>query len=137
TAELNRAGHVTSRAGSWRAGVAGARAGIFMPHRPLVGRAYVQEHKTGEAEDHFRIVQLHASVTVPYGTFDGSALMTREWTPLEPGVRDGKGDVKGICEVREASLSGEDEHAALVAFHRCPVPDASLRGDSDFLRTGR
>jgi hypothetical protein len=118
TAEYDRAGHITSREGSWRAGVAGARAGIFMPARPVVGHAYVQEHAAGHAEDHFRIVRRHASVAVPFATFRATALMTREWTPLEPGVRDGKWYARGIGEVREANLSGEDEHAELVAFRR-------------------
>jgi hypothetical protein len=118
TAELDRGGHVTSREGSWRSGADGARAGIFMPAQPQVGKAYAQEHYAGHAEDRFRIVGLHASVTVPYGSFPGAALRTREWTPLEPGVRDGKWYVKGIGVVREAALRGPVEHAELVAFHR-------------------
>ena len=117
TAEYNSAGHITSRSGTWRAGSNGARAGVFMPAHPLVGQAYEQEHAKGQAEDRFRIVRRHASVTVPFGPFQGTALMTREWTPLEPGVRDGKWYVKGIGLVREASLSGEHEHAELIAFH--------------------
>lgn len=118
TAELNRHGRVVSREGSWRAGLDGARPGIFMPARPRVGRSYAQEHYPGHAEDHFRIVSRHASVTVPFGAFRGTALMTREWTPLEPGVRDGKWYVKGIGVVRERALKGPVEHAELVAFHR-------------------
>jgi hypothetical protein len=118
TAELDRHGHVTSREGSWRAGVHGARAGVFMPAHPRVGRSYAQEHFPGHAEDHFRIVGLRASVTVPFGTFTGNALRTREWTPLEPGVRDGKWYVKGIGVVREATLRGPVERDELVAFHR-------------------
>ena len=118
TAELDRRGRVVSREGSWRSGVDGARAGIFMPARPRVGRSYAQEHYPGHAEDHFRIVGRHASVTVPYGSFHRSALATREWTPLEPGVRDGKWYIKGIGVVREATLRGPAERAELVAFHR-------------------
>jgi|tagenome__1003787_1003787.scaffolds.fasta_scaffold20735088_2 hypothetical protein len=118
TAELDRRGRVTTREGSWRSGAAGARAGIFMPAHPRVGKAYAQEHYRGHAEDHFRIVDRHASVTVPYGSFAGHALRTREWTPLEPGVRDGKWYVKGIGVVRETTLRGPVEHTELVAFHR-------------------
>lgn len=117
TAELDRRGRVVSREGTWRAGTDGARPGIFMPAHPKVGRAYAQEHYAGHAEDHFRIVRLHASVSTPYRRFPG-ALMTREWTPLEPGVRDGKWYVKGIGVVREATLEGPSEHAELVAFRR-------------------
>jgi hypothetical protein len=118
TAELDRHGKVTSREGSWTAGVDGARPGIFMPAHPRVGQSFEQEHYAGHAQDHFRVVSRHASVRVPYATYRGRALRTREWTPLEPGVRDGKWYIKGIGEVREAALKGPVEHAELVAFQR-------------------
>ncbi|MCW2957715.1 MAG: hypothetical protein JWP18_518, partial [Solirubrobacterales bacterium] len=85
TAELDRHGTVTSREGSWRAGVDGARAGIFMPAHPRVGTTFAQEHFPEHAEDHFQVVSLRASVTVPFVRSD-AALRTLEWTPLEPGV---------------------------------------------------
>jgi hypothetical protein len=118
TAELDRHGHVTSREGSWRAGVDGAKPGIFMPGHPRVGQEFRQEYLKGHAEDHFKVVSLHASVTVPFGSWSQKALMTREWSPLEPKVRDGKWYIKGIGEVREVALKGPQERAELVAFHR-------------------
>jgi hypothetical protein len=118
TAELDRRGRVTSREGSWLAGRDGARAGVFMPAHPRVGASFAQEHYPGHAEDHFRVVSRNATVRVPFDTYRRDALMTREWTPLEPGVRDGKWYGKGIGEVREAALTGPEEHAELVAFHR-------------------
>jgi hypothetical protein len=124
TAELDRRGRVTSREGSWRAGTDGARPGIFMPANPRPGTSFAQEHYAGHAEDHFRVVSRHATVRVPYGSFPGRALMTREWSPLEPGTRDGKWYVKGIGEVREAALRGPAEHAELVAFRRPGGADA-------------
>lgn len=117
TAELDRHGRVKSRSGSWRAGRDGARGGIFMPAHPRIGSSFAQEHYPGHAEDHFRIVSRRATVRVPYGTFR-HALRTREWTPLEPGVRDGKWYVRGIGEVREAALKGPVERAELVSFTR-------------------
>jgi hypothetical protein len=116
TAELDRRGRVISREGSWRAGTDGARPGVFMPPDPRPGASFAQEHYAGHAEDHFRVVSRHATVRVPYGVFRGRALMTREWSPLEPGTRDGKWYVKGIGEVREAALRGPVERAELVAF---------------------
>jgi len=118
TAELDRRGRVTSREGSWRAGVDGARAGVFMPARPRAGAAFAQEDAPGRAEDRFRIVDLRASVSVPFGTWRGTALRTRETSPLEPGVVDAKWYVAGIGPVREATERGPAERAALVAFHR-------------------
>ena len=117
TAELDRRGHVTSREGSWRAGVAGARGGVFMPAHPRVGAAFTQEDAAG-AKDRFSIVDLRASVSVPFGTWRGTAMRTRETSPLEPGVVDAKWYVAGIGPVREATLRGPAERAALVAFHR-------------------
>jgi hypothetical protein len=107
TAELDRRGRVTSREGSWRAGADGARPGIYMPAHPKRGETHEQEHYAGHALDRFR-VSLRA----------GPFLATREWTPLEPGIRDGKWYVRGVGQVREATLKGPDEHAELVSFHR-------------------
>jgi hypothetical protein len=116
TAELDPHGNVTTREGSWRSGRHGARAGIFMPARPRVGRAYFQEHDPGTAEDRFRILSLHATVRVPYGTF--RALETKETTRLEPGVEDRKLYARGIGQVVEATVKGGDDLLRLVAFRR-------------------
>jgi hypothetical protein len=117
TAELDRAGKVTSREGSWQAGVGGARAGILMPGRPRVGQTGRQEYLHGHAEDHFGVVSLTASVRVPFGSFHG-ALLTTEWTPLDPGVLDHKLYVRGIGTVREVTVRGGDERNELVSFRR-------------------
>jgi hypothetical protein len=117
TAELDRSGRVTSTEGSWRAGRDGARAGIVMPARPRVGQSFRQELYEGHAEDHFRIVSLSAPVRVPYvGSRRG--LLTKEWTPLEPGVIDHKLYVRGVGMVKEETVQGGDERAVLVAVRR-------------------
>ena len=118
TEELDRRGRVTSTEGSWRAGTNGARQGVFMPARPHVGQSFAQEHYPGHAEDHFKVVSRTATIAVPFGTFRDRALMSEEWTPLEPGVRDAKWYVKGIGQVKEATLKGGDERAELVSFRR-------------------
>ena len=116
TKELDRAGRVTSTEGSWRAGVDGARQGVFMPAHPRVGQTFAQEHYAGHAEDHFKVLGRRATVAVPFRTFKSSALLTQEWTPLEPGVRDHKWYVRGIGEVKEETVKGGDERAELVSF---------------------
>jgi hypothetical protein len=113
TAEYNRRGNVISREGSWQTGVDGAEPGIFMPAVVKVGDSYRQEFLPGQAEDHFQIMNLDASVTVPYGSFD-HALRTKEWTPLEPGVRDAKFYVRGLGEVEEKTVIGPTETLKLV-----------------------
>jgi hypothetical protein len=52
---------------------------------------------------------------VPYGSFT-DALLTKEWTALEPAVLDHKYYVKGVGEVAELSVSGPVEQARLVSF---------------------
>jgi hypothetical protein len=113
TAEYDAHGNVTSREGSWRAGLHGAKAGIFMSAHPHVGQTFRQEFLPGQAEDHFKVVSRTASVTVPYGSFDG-VLKTHEWTPLEPGVLDAKFYVKGLGEVEETTVHGPVETLRLV-----------------------
>jgi len=117
TAELKRDGSVRTTEGSWQAGVDGARAGIFMPGNPHVGQSGRQELFAGHAEDHFRVLSLHATVHTPAAS-SRRALLTREWTPLEPGVVDHKLYVRGIGNVLEETVKGGDELNELVAIRR-------------------
>jgi hypothetical protein len=114
TAELGPNGGVRSTEGSWQSGVDGARAGIFMPPHPHPGQTGRQEIYEGHAEDHFRVLSLTADVTTPAVSSD-RALLTREWTPLEPGVVDHKLYVKGIGTVLEQTVRGGDERNSLVS----------------------
>ena len=66
TEELNAQGKPTSTEGSFEAGVEGARAGVLIPGKPKVGLVGRQEFLKGEAEDHFEVLDLKASVSVPY-----------------------------------------------------------------------
>ena len=88
-----------------------------MPARPRVGEHHRQEYLKGHAEDQFRVMSLNAVIAVPYGRFRG-ALRTREWSRLEPGVRDAKVYVRGIGEVFEGSVRGPRESAELVSVRR-------------------
>ena len=117
TAELNAAGKVTSREGTWLAGRDGAKQGVFMPADPRVGQSFRQEYLKGHAEDHFQIVSLNASVQTP-AVSSTSAMLTKEWTPLEPDVLDHKVYVRGIGDVSEETVKGGNERNVLVSFHR-------------------
>jgi hypothetical protein len=108
TATLDRKGHVTGTSGTWRAGVAGAQPGIYMPAHPRVGQTGRQEYLKGEAEDHFKVLSL-------LGT---NAVLTQEWTPLEPGVIDHKLYVRGIGVVLEQAQRGGNERNELISFSR-------------------
>jgi hypothetical protein len=113
TAVLNGAGKVVSTEGSWEAGVKGATPGIFMPAKPSVGLSGVQESFAGHAEDRYVVMFPNMKVRVPAGTYTG-ALVTTEWTTLEPGVISEKAYVKGIGEVRERDIAGGSEKLELV-----------------------
>jgi hypothetical protein len=117
TAELDTHGRVRSTSGTWQAGVHGARPGIFMPAHPHVGQTGRQEYLKGEAEDHYRIKRLSARVSTP-GASSSHALLTEEWTPLEPGVLDHKYYVRGIGTVLEQTVKGGDERNTLVSVRR-------------------
>jgi hypothetical protein len=117
TAELTPAGTVRSTEGSWLSGVGGAKPGIFMPTAPRPGQSFRQEYLKGQAEDHFRVKSLAAAVTVPAGRYP-RALLTEEWTPLEPGVIDHKYYVRGIGEVSEETFRGPIETSRLVSVSR-------------------
>ncbi len=106
-------GNLTDTEGSFRAGVDGAQPGVFMQAHPDIGRRFRQEWYAGQAEDQFRVVERHATVTVPYGSFH-QALRTEETTDLEPGVIDNKFYVRNVGEVTELSVQGGTEHLDLV-----------------------
>jgi hypothetical protein len=119
TAELDRHGHVTSREGSFRSGVDGAEAGVFMTGHPHPGPRYRQEDFPGHAEDVFTVVRRHAHVVVPIMDTH-RALLTRETTPLEPGVVDHKYYVRDIGTVREVTVKGGNESLRLVGVTHLP-----------------
>ena len=103
--------------GTWKAGVDGAKPGIYMFANPRVGQQAQQEFYKGQAEDHFQVLSLRSPVTVPYVS-SKNALLTKEWTPLEPGVLDHKLYVRGIGTVLEEAVKGGTERLALVSVHR-------------------
>jgi hypothetical protein len=108
-------GKIISTEGSFQAGVNGDRAGVLIPGHPKVGQVARQEFSTGQAEDHFKVLDLQAEVSVPFVSSD-RALRTKEWTPLEPKVVDNKYYVRGIGTVREIAVKGPVELLELVSF---------------------
>jgi hypothetical protein len=119
TRELDRHGDTISTEGSFQAGVKGARAGVLVPGHPKVGQTARQEFRRGQAEDHFKVLDLNATVPVPFVS-SHHALRTREWTPLEPKVVDNKYYVRGIGTVREIAVKGPIERLRLVSFQKGP-----------------
>jgi hypothetical protein len=114
TAEYDE-GKVVSTEGSWEGGVDGAQPGIIMLADPQVGDVYRQEFYEGEAEDLAEVTGVGGSITVPFGTFT-DILVTEEWTPLEPDVRERKTYVPGIGVVETRQIKGGDDVTQLTDF---------------------
>jgi hypothetical protein len=108
-------GEVSSREGSWEAGVDGAQPGIIMPADPVIGLTYRQEFYAGEAEDLAMAVELGATADTPAGQF-GDALVTEDWTPLEPDVAERKFYAPGVGLVMERLVRGGNALNALTEF---------------------
>jgi hypothetical protein len=114
TATYDAKGHLESREGSWQAGRAGARAGMVMPAHPHATQAFRQEFYRGHAEDQFTVVSLSARVHTAAAS-STHALLTKEFTRLEPGVLDHKYYVRGIGTVLEQTVRGGSERNELVS----------------------
>jgi hypothetical protein len=108
-------GVVVTRAGSWEAGLGGARPGIVMLAHPAAGAAYRQEYLAGEAEDMGEVLQVGADVTVR-GKAYTDVVVTRDWTPLEPDVVEHKYYAPGVGLVLAEKVRGGEGREELVEF---------------------
>ena len=118
TAEY-RDGKVTSRKGSWTAGVDGALPGIVMLAQPQVGDAYRQEYYKGEAEDMAEVTAVTGKLTVPQGRYS-DILVTEEWTPLEPAVRERKTYGRDVGLIEARSIRSGSQLVQLEAMKQAP-----------------
>jgi hypothetical protein len=114
TVELSH-GRVTSTEGTWRAGVDGARPGVYVTGHPAIGRRYLQEYYKGHAEDHFKAIAIFGTAARPR---QKAVLVTEEWTPLEPAVIDHKVYARGVGTILEETIRGGDERLELRSLTR-------------------
>ena len=98
-------GEVTSREGSFEAGVDGALPGVIMPGELVVGVAYRQEYYEGEAEDNGQVLSLNEMADTPAGHFD-DVLLTKDTITIEPEVLEYKLYAPGIGPVLVLGISG-------------------------------
>lgn len=94
--------------GSWKAGRDGAEAGILLPFDPQPGDIFRQEFAQTDAEDAIEIMAIDATEAAPGGACNGNCLLTRDFTPLEPGVAENKYYVPGIGLIVEIDLETGD-----------------------------
>jgi len=107
-------GGKVDKAGSWQAGVRGAKPGIVMRAHPQVPQAYRQEYQPGNAEDTAWIVDLGGSFKLPFSVAH-HVLTSLEFTRLEPTVIDKKIYAPGLGIIVERAMTGPKEVATLVS----------------------
>ncbi len=78
-------GKVVDHESAWRAGVAGARFGLMIPAKPVVGEKFYQEIAPKVAMDRVEVVSIDETVKTPAGVFE-HCVHLRETTPLEHDV---------------------------------------------------
>ena len=136
TAEYEN-GKVTSTEGSWIGGVDGAQPGIVMLADPQVGDSYRQEYLKGEAEDLASITATSGTVSSKVGSWSGAdVLVTEEWTPLEPKVREQKTYARGVGVVEAHLLKGGKEKTTLTSMTMGPTARLSRPGSPGTIAGG-
>ena len=118
TAEFEN-GKITSRAGSFEAGVDGALAGIMIPADPAPGMRYRQEYFKGEAEDNGEVLSTAEMAEVPAGLYR-NALLTKDTITIEPDVQEYKLYAKGVGPVLVLGVSGGSGREELVRVDQAP-----------------
>lgn len=101
-------GKLKDHAGAWIAGVDGAKPGIWIKARHVVGDEYRQEYYKGKAEDMAKIVAVGLTVTTSVATYK-NCTKTYDWTPLDPESKEHKyycPDAGGLVLVEDI-ISGE------------------------------
>jgi hypothetical protein len=106
-----------SKAGSWEAGVDGAQGGIIVPANARVSLEYRQEYYAGEAEDAAKVLGIEEQAEVPAGHFTG-ALLTKDFTPLQPRVLEYKLYARGVGPVLVLGVSGGNGREELLRFSK-------------------
>jgi hypothetical protein len=116
TAEYEN-GKLKTREGSWAAGVDGAEPGIVVPAHPTQGMSYREEYYAGHAEDGAEVLSVKSQVQVPLGRYR-NAMLTRNFSTIEPTVEEMKLYARGVGPVMELLVSGGSGRTELLSFER-------------------
>jgi len=109
-------GELVSLEGSWEAGRDLARPGIIMSSNPGVGDVYRQEFALGDAEDVAEVVSVTGSEVVPAASCGGKCVVTKDFTPLDPGVIEFKHYAPRVGMILEVNPE-TGERVELVSVH--------------------
>ena len=72
--------------GSWQAFRHLAKPGVLMSAAPRLGDVFRREFALGDAEDAAEVLSITGSAKVPGASCAGDCLVTRDFTPLDPGM---------------------------------------------------
>jgi hypothetical protein len=114
TAEYEN-GKLKTKEGTWAAGVDGAEPGVVVPASPKQGMRYREEYYAGHAEDGAEVLSANSQVQVPFGRFR-NALLTRNFSSIEPTVEEMKLYAKGVGPVMELLVSGGSGRTELLGY---------------------
>jgi hypothetical protein len=126
TAEFEH-GKVTTKAGSFQAGVDGALPGIIMPAHPLDGMKYRQEYYKDKAEDNGEILSTQEQAEVPAGHFR-NALLIKDTITIDPDVLEYKLCAPKVGPVLVLGVSGGGGREELVKIEDVGMEVAKAAG---------
>jgi hypothetical protein len=106
-----------THSGSWTAGVGDAQPGYIMEAAPKIGDTYCQENAPGAAQDAGQVLSVSASRSVPFGSFTGNVLQTKDYSLLEP-KNENKFYAPGVGMVEAISTTGPSEDIQLYTIER-------------------
>ena len=112
-------GKLTTRDGSFEAGVDGALPGIMIPADPAHGMRYRQEYYAGEAEDNGEVLSTDEMAEVPAGPYRG-ALLTKDTSTIEPDVQEYKLYARDVGPVLVLGVSGGSGREELIKVDQVP-----------------
>jgi len=101
--DIYERGRIVNHEGSWLAGVRGARFGLMMPAKPVVGMRHYQEVAAGKAMDRAEVVSVGDTVPTPAGIYR-NCVKVEETTPLEPGAKEYKYYAPGVGLVQDGAM---------------------------------
>lgn len=122
-------GKVSSRHGSFEAGIDGALAGIAIPGSPVDGMTYRQEYYEGQAEDNGEVLSTEEMADVPAGHYD-DVLLTKDTITLEPDVLEYKLYAPGVGPVLVFGVSGGGGREELVSVTQVSADVAAAAGSA-------
>lgn len=126
TAEFEN-GELSSREGSFEAGVDGAMPGVVMPGEPAAGLSYREEYYEGHAEDNGAVLSLDEMAGVPAGHFDNT-LLVKGTNALEPEVLEYKLYAPDVGPVLALGVSGGAGREELLEHTRVSAEVARAAG---------